>query len=124
MPALTEVEQTLQGEISAKQRALDESELLLHLYRALIENSDLASGLGAALELVCQFTGWVVGTAWLPGEDETRLRLCSSWHRDDPKLAEFIEVCEQKEFARDDGITGRIWHGQRGMDAKSSRRTC
>ncbi|HEX6176472.1 MAG TPA: PAS domain S-box protein [Candidatus Binatia bacterium] len=111
MPALTEVEQT---HSSATQRLLEESDLLLSLYRALIENPDLSSGLGAALEIVCQFTGWVVGTGWLPSDDETEIRLCSSWHADDPKLEEFIGACRQQSFPRDVGIPGRVWH--RGKD--------
>jgi PAS domain S-box-containing protein len=107
MPALIEVEQT---HTTATQRLLEKSDLLLSLYRALIENPDLSSGLRAALEIVCQFTGWVVGTAWLPSVDETKIRLCSSWHADDPKLEEFIGVCRQRQFAPAVGITGRVWH--------------
>jgi PAS domain S-box-containing protein len=112
MPVLTEVEQNLEAPVTAKQR-LEESDLRLRLYRALIENPDLSSGLRAALEIVCQFTGWVVGTAWLPSDDETKIRLCSSWHADDPKLEEFIGVCRQRQFPPDVGITGRVWNRQR-----------
>ncbi len=112
MPVLTEVEQNLQGHGIEKQR-FEESDLLLRLYRALIENPGLSSGLRAVLEIVCQFTGWVVGTAWLPSVDETKIRLCSSWHADDPKLEEFIGVCRQRQLAPDVGMTGRVWHRQR-----------
>ncbi len=114
MPVLTEVQQNVEAPVTRQQRALEESDLLLRLYRALIENPDLSSGLRAALEIVCQFTGWVVGTAWLPSDDETEIRLCSSWHADDPKLAEFIGLCRQLSFPRDVGIPGRVWH--RGKD--------
>jgi hypothetical protein len=65
-----------QEEVSAKQRQLEESDLLLNLYRTLIESADLSSGFCSALELVCGFTGWIVGTAWLPSADETQLELC------------------------------------------------
>ena len=112
MPALTEVEQNLQDHGIEKQR-FEESDLLLRLYRALIENPDLSSGLRAVLKIVCQFTGWVVGTAWLPSVDETKIGLCSSWHADDPKLEDFIGVCRQRQLAPDVGITGRVWHRQR-----------
>src|SRR5688572_24479484 len=109
MPALTELEQTQR---TATQRPLEDSDVLLRLYRALIENPDLSSGLRAALEIVCQFTGWVVGTAWLPSDDETEIRLCSSWHADDLKLEKFIGVCRQRQFPPDVGIAGRVWHRQ------------
>ena len=112
MAPLTEIDP--QADIDAKQRSLEEAELLLALYRALIEAANLQSGLGAALEIVCQFTGWAVGTAWLPAEDESRLRLHSFWHRDDPKLDEFIDNCRQQQFARDVGIPGRVWQRGKG----------
>ena len=105
----TEREQNLPAEIGERQPAAQDAGLLLVLYRAIIENRDVESGLRAALQIVGQFTGWVVGTAWLPSEDETQIRLCSSWHHDDPKLAEFVEVCQQRQFSRDVGIAGRIW---------------
>ena len=111
MPELNEVDQN--PDISAKQRALEESELLVSLYRAIIENRDLDSGLRAALEVVCRFTGWVVGTAWLTSKDETKIELCSSWHRDDPKLAEFVGICRQQQFLPDVGILGRVWQCQK-----------
>ena len=113
MAGSADLEQNLQTDVNPKQRALEESELLVRLYRAIIENRDLKTGLRAALEIVCRFTGWLVGTAWLPSADDTQLRLCSSWHRDDPKLAEFIGVCQQKRFTRDIGILGRVWRSEK-----------
>jgi len=107
------VKTNLQADVSAKQRQLEESDLLLHLYRTLIESADLSSGFCSALELVCGFTGWIVGTAWLPSADETQLELCSSWHRDDPKLAEFVGLCQQQLFPRDVGLPGRVWHREK-----------
>jgi PAS domain S-box-containing protein len=110
---VSEIEPNLEADIKATQRALLESELLLSLYRALIEKRDVHSGLRDALEIVCQFTGWVLGTAWLPCADETHLTLCSFWYRDDPKLAEFIGFCQQQQIPRDVGIAGRVWQRQR-----------
>jgi PAS domain S-box-containing protein len=106
----TEATTNLQEEVSAKQRQLEESDLLLNLYRTLIESADLSSGFCSALELVCGFTGWIVGTAWLPSVDEAQLGLCSFWHRDDPKLAEFVGVCQQRLFFRNVDLPGRVWH--------------
>jgi two-component system sensor kinase FixL len=113
MPELSAAEQNIQADANAKQRALDESELLLSLYRALIENLDLTTGLRVALEILCQFTGWVVGTAWLPAEDKAQIGLCSFWHREDPKLDEFISFCQQQIYRRDSGIPGRVWHREK-----------
>jgi hypothetical protein len=76
MPPLTEVEQNLQAHMIEKQR-LAESDLLSSLYRVLIENHDLPSGLRAALQIVCQITGWVVGTVWLPSDNQRQMRFYS-----------------------------------------------
>ncbi|HYJ17194.1 MAG TPA: PAS domain S-box protein [Candidatus Limnocylindria bacterium] len=110
---MSDVNPNLQTDISAKQQSFEESELLLNLYRALIENRDLGSGLRAAVKIVCEFTRWIVGTAWLPSKDETKIGLCSFWHQDDPKLAEFIVSCQHQQFARNVGILGRVWHRQK-----------
>lgn len=107
MAVLSDTEKNLDG--GAQQGMLSESALLLSLYRILIESNDLSSGLRSALEIVCQFTDWVVGTAWLPSDDQTQLRLCSSWHRDEPRLTEFIGTCQQQSYLRDVGIPGRVW---------------
>jgi two-component system, LuxR family, sensor kinase FixL len=107
MAVLSDNEKNFDG--GAQQGMLSESALLLSLYRILIESNDLSSGLRSALEIVCQFTDWVVGTAWLPSEDQTQLRLCASWHRDEPKLTEFIGTCQQQSYLRDVGIPGRVW---------------
>ena len=62
MPELSDVNPNLEADISAKQRRFEESELLLSLYKALIENRDLGAGLRAALEIVCEFTSWIAAT--------------------------------------------------------------
>jgi two-component system, LuxR family, sensor kinase FixL len=113
MTALIDSEQNLQADISARQRTPEESELLVSLYRAIIESRDLVSGLRDALEIVCRFTGWIIGTAWLPSKDEIQIELCSSWYGDDPKLAEFVDICRQQQFTPGVGILGRVWQPQK-----------
>ena len=93
-----------------KQRGKEESELLLNLYRTLIETIDLTTGLRSALEFVCRYTGWVLGMAWLPTDHDERLHLRSFWHEEDPRLAEFIGVCQRFFCARDIDIAGRVWN--------------
>jgi two-component system, cell cycle sensor histidine kinase and response regulator CckA len=92
-----------------KQEMREESDLLLTLYRTLIEKTELASGLHSALEIVCQFAGWDVGTAWLPTEDKQHIKLFVTWHPDDPHLAEFIRICGEQFFAPNMGMPGRVW---------------
>lgn len=98
------------SELESNQQGAEDAELLLHLYRTLLETTDVFSGLRSALEIVCRFAGWVVGTAWLPTEDDKQLRLFSFWHDEDPSLAEYIRICQQHFFSRDIGIPGRVWN--------------
>jgi PAS domain S-box-containing protein len=90
-----------------------ESDLLLNLYRGLIESADLASGLRAALEIVCQFTGWAAGAAWLPNQDSSRLEFAAASHVNDPRVSEFIAACAQQTFAPNLGMPGRVWRSRR-----------
>jgi len=90
-------------------RPADESELLVGLYRTLIAHGELPAGLRSALEIVCEFTGWVVGAAWLPADDKSQLKFFTAWQRDDPSLSEFTRACEQRILASDGGLPGRVW---------------
>lgn len=98
------------SDLKSNQQGPEDSELLLNLYRTLIEKTDLFSSLRSALKIVCRFTGWVVGMAWLPTGADNQLRLFSFWHEEDPTLAEYISICQRHFFARDIGIPGRVWN--------------
>lgn len=100
-------------DLRTRQQQVKESDLLLNLYRCLIESADLASGLRAALETVCQFAGWVAGTAWLPDSSNSRLEFAAAWHLDDPTLSEFSAACRQQVFPPGVGMPGRVWQTQR-----------
>jgi PAS domain S-box-containing protein len=97
-------------EADANPHGAQDSDLPLDLYRSLIERGDLFSGLRSALEIICRFRGWPVGTAWLPTDDNQQLQLVSYWHEDDPGLAAYIRACQPHVFARDIGIAGRVWN--------------
>lgn len=119
MSPVSESEKNLQTEIALQQRVFEESELLLSLYKALVENHDLSSALRAVLKIICEFTGWIAGTAWLPAKDEAQITLCSFWHRDDPKVAELIAVWQQQSVARD-VVPRRVWHNTTALAAESA----
>jgi PAS domain S-box-containing protein len=86
-----------------------ETHLLLSLYRTLIESADVSSGLRSGLEIICRLTGWDLGIALLESADGQELRQVSSWHRDDPGLAEFSADVRERVFVRELGIAGRVW---------------
>ncbi|MGE5854770.1 MAG: hypothetical protein ACM35E_16715, partial [Deltaproteobacteria bacterium] len=81
----------------SRQRIPD-SDLLLAMFRTLIEYGDLSVGLRSALEVVCKFAGWDVGLAWLPTEDKQRIKLSVWWQVDDRALSDFIRTCRDQSF--------------------------
>jgi hypothetical protein len=107
---ITEVNDTSPPASSTKQGAREETALPLTLYQTLIGTADFPSTLRAALKIVCELAGWILGTAWLPSEDGQQLRLITTWCKDDrdPTLAEFIRACERQTFSRGVGIPGRV----------------
>jgi two-component system sensor kinase FixL len=109
LDALAKANHALQAEIARYRRSVEELELLLKLYRVLIETEDLPSAVIAGLEVLCQFADWELGVAWLPEPKEVELRLFAAWHRENRNLAEFVNVCRQCSFPRDVGIPGRVW---------------
>jgi hypothetical protein len=111
MPPLTEVEQNLQAHMIEKQR-LAESDLLSSLTEC---SSRITICLPACVPLFKSSVTLLAGSSVLCGFPLTIKGKWgySFWHQDDPKLAEFIGLCQQQSFARDLGIQGRVWpHGK------------
>jgi len=96
------------AEITTRGWVGEEFELLLTLYRALIETKDLSSACSATLQIVCDFTGWDLGLAWLPTPGK-ELRLFTAWHRDNANLVEFVKICQERSFPPNVGMPGRVW---------------
>ena len=101
---MTEIAQT-----APQRRVGEEFEILLTLYRALIKTKDLSSACSATLQIVCEFTDWDLGLAWVSSSGGKDLTLFTAWHRDNPNLLEFVEICQQRSFPPNVGMPGRVW---------------
>src|SRR5687768_14300924 len=70
--------------------------------------------LKAALDLVCSFTGWPLGHAYLleeksAEEGERRLFPTTIWHIDQPdRFERFVETTEVTTFSGGTGLPGRV----------------
>lgn len=62
----------------------------------------------AALEIVCQATGWPRGEAWEPGPDGA-LILAHAHHGGGDQLDRFVEASRERGFEPGDGVPGRTW---------------
>jgi GAF domain-containing protein len=94
---------------ATQRRVGEEFELLLTLFRCVIEAKDSLSACSATLQIVCDFVGWDLGLAWIPSPGKKELTLLTGWHRGNPELAEFVRVCEGRSFSPDAGMPGRVW---------------
>ena len=97
------------AQTATQRRVGEEFELLLTLFRGVIEAKDFPSACSATLQIVCDFAGWDLGLAWIPSPGEKELTLLTSWHRGNPELAEFVRVCQGRSFSPDVGMPGRVW---------------
>jgi PAS domain S-box-containing protein len=100
---------------SAEQKR-SESEEQLSLLQTITSELATAGDLPAALEVVlrevCEKTGWVVGHAWVPKQDETLLEFRSAWYRGDGELKPFRTASEASRFQPGIGLPGRVWKSQ------------
>lgn len=75
----------------------------------------LERALEIVLRKVGEATGWALGEAWLPRAGSRRLLRGASWHRNDPRLAAFLEETAAFSFARGRGLPGRVWKTRRPL---------
>lgn len=99
------VEQRTQ-ELSKKNEQL---ELLQGIAMEVAAAADLSSALEVVLRRVCQKTGWVIGQAWVPQQDDNYLKCSPAWFSGVPGMEAFRDYCESLTFAPGIGLPGRIW---------------
>jgi len=96
-------------DITEREQAETELNLLLTLAEEIGEAPDLNSALTVALRLLCEHTKWVFGEAWMPNSDETLLEHGATYHRGDEHLRAFELASTQSAFPPGVGLPGRVW---------------
>ncbi|WP_228055810.1 adenylate/guanylate cyclase domain-containing protein [Lusitaniella coriacea] len=107
---------THQAEIE-RQRAEEETQLLLTVTQAISQAPDFISALEDALAHVCEASGWSYGEAWIPSADRSMLECSPAWYwncsdLDDARAAalkEFRDRSLQLTFTPNEGLLGRVW---------------
>jgi diguanylate cyclase (GGDEF)-like protein/PAS domain S-box-containing protein len=85
---------------------------------ALGEAATVNDALQLVLRKVCEATGWLVGQAWLPREDDSVLECSSAWHNSTSStanVAEFRTISCSMQFQRGAGLPGRVWQSGRPL---------
>ncbi|MDY6781929.1 MAG: adenylate/guanylate cyclase domain-containing protein [Cyanobacteriota bacterium] len=114
---LSEQNARLQQEIKERQRAEEETQLLLTVTQTISSAPDFDTALTVALEQVGQVSGWSYGEAWLPTADGTLLECSGSWYYNETELdegqkaaiARFRQGSQVLKRKPNDGIVGRVW---------------
>ncbi|NJP10892.1 MAG: GAF domain-containing protein [Leptolyngbyaceae cyanobacterium RU_5_1] len=90
------------------------------LTQAIDQASDLHTALDNVLSIICEFTGWDYGEAWIPFKEGRILELhpvCYiSPHRSDADryaLEQFRNCTKGLTFPYNVGLPGRVWASQR-----------
>jgi diguanylate cyclase (GGDEF)-like protein/PAS domain S-box-containing protein len=112
--SLTAINATLKAQITERQRAEDEVRLLQTMMVAVSKADDLYSAIEVVLRKVCESTGWVVGQAWMWGENE-RIECVPAWYASVPGMENFRKVRFDMTFAPGDGLPGRVWASKKPM---------
>jgi PAS domain S-box-containing protein len=89
--------------------------LLQLLSRAVVAANESASteeALRATIDLVCEYTGWIVGHAYLV-EPVGQIRSTGIWHLERPEHQSFREATEAMDFGGGIGLPGRVLTGRR-----------
>ena len=84
--------------------------LLQTVATAANEAKDSEVALNAALQRLCDFTGWPLGHAYRV--EDGKLRSTGLWHipqGEAPHYAAFRDASETLEFAPGEGLPGRVW---------------
>lgn len=109
-------------EVNAKrQQAEEEVQLLLDITQAITAAPDFDRALYAALQALCEVTGWTYGEVWLPSADGSVLECSPVWYSNqtesDPAVTSAIQNLRQSyantTFHPNEGIAGRVWDQQK-----------
>ena len=102
-------------DVTEVRRAQQEARLLQTIALGVGGARDLDETITNILRLVCEATGWVLGEAWIPSADGSRLELYPAWHSREPGMEEFHAASAAFTFAPGVGLPGRAWESHRAV---------
>ncbi|MEC4985585.1 MAG: EAL domain-containing protein [Oscillatoria sp. PMC 1068.18] len=100
-------------DITERKRVEEEIRLLQRITQAVLYAEDFDSALELALFMLCDASGWALGEAWIPNDEETQLECSPVWDSPHSSLKPFREVSEKISFAKNVGLPGRVFASQK-----------
>jgi PAS domain S-box-containing protein len=104
--------------VKAKRQQAEEAvQLLLNLTQAITAAPDFNQALYAALQGLCEATGWLYGEVWLPAANGQALECSPVWYYNPVGQAATVTAAVQQlrqaissvTFRPNEGIAGRVW---------------
>ncbi|MBZ8181254.1 PAS domain-containing protein [Oscillatoria salina] len=101
-----------------RKKAEEETKLLLNVTQAINAAADFETALQAALEQVCEASGWSYGEAWIPNNNQTFLECSPAWYyhnltQKNPasvaNIKKFRQSSKNLTFVPNQGVVGRVW---------------
>jgi PAS domain S-box-containing protein len=100
-------------DVTERQRAAEQRELIQECVTAIAESQDVNTALAVVLRRVCEYTGWLMGEAWIPSADGSRLEASDAFYSRSEGLDAFRKVTESVTFEPGVGLPGRVWNSKR-----------
>jgi len=92
-----------------RKRAEQERQILQSITQTIGTAESLSAGLQAAMQELCETTGWALGQVWFPKPDGICLSVSPAWCGSTPAAAQFRRASEGLVFSKDQGLPGRAW---------------
>ncbi len=102
-------------DVTNVRRAEQEARLLQTIALGVGGARDLDETITNIPRLVCEATGWIVGEAWIPSADGSRLTLHPAWFSREPGMENFHAVSAEFTFEPGVGLPGRAWQSHQAV---------
>ncbi len=96
-------------DVTERQQATEQRELIKECFAAIGSSQDADTALTEVLRRVCQYTGWMVGEAWIPSPDGSRLEASPAFYTRSAGMQAFGAAGGSISFEPGYGLPGRVW---------------
>lgn len=98
---------SIESDITERRAAQQRLGIQLEVSSLLAEADDESEAMVRILEIVGRYLGWQLGLAWQVADE--RLRFVTAWNSAAASAADFVAASRGTEFARGEGLLGRVW---------------
>ena len=101
--------------ITGRKQAEADIHFLQTILMKISASKNLHDALLTTIKMICNFSGWVYGEAWIPNSDGTRLLRNKALYSSIEGFGKFSAVTEWMTFRKGVGLPGRVWSSKQPM---------